>query len=261
MPRKASEKTATKQTIKEQKAKGEVPGSRPARTRGKGKSRSGAAENRREEIIAAAAQLFAEHGFEATSVRLIAKEVGILSGSLYHHFETKEEILHEILGKAMGPLTEKSIRVSQADVDAEQKLVALVLLRFIELTAEFKSFRIIYNNRNYFRGREEFSYVETSKTTGFETMESVLVEGVKSGYFKDNLDIHLTIGTIFRLLSGGVDWFISGSFVERANSPEDYSLDAVIDYHLDFLLSAVRSSKRKSKPVPKTAAEQLLACL
>ena len=46
--------------------------------------------DRRERILAAAAMRFAEFGFGATTVRQIADDVDILSGSLYHHFATKE---------------------------------------------------------------------------------------------------------------------------------------------------------------------------
>lgn len=48
--------------------------------------------DRRQRIIIEAARLFAANGFEATSIRDIASASGILSGSLYHHFASKEEI-------------------------------------------------------------------------------------------------------------------------------------------------------------------------
>ncbi len=48
--------------------------------------------DRRRQIITEAARLFASKGFEATSIRDIAAATGILSGSLYHHFASKEEM-------------------------------------------------------------------------------------------------------------------------------------------------------------------------
>src|SRR2546423_14729896 len=53
--------------------------------------------SRREELLALAARLFAERGFRATTVRDIADAAGILSGSLYHHFDSKESMVDEIL--------------------------------------------------------------------------------------------------------------------------------------------------------------------
>jgi AcrR family transcriptional regulator len=50
-------------------------------------------DNRRVRLLDAAARLFREQGFHATSMRDIAKAVGMLSGSIYYHFDSKEEML------------------------------------------------------------------------------------------------------------------------------------------------------------------------
>ena len=50
-------------------------------------------DNRRAHLLDAAAKLFSERGFHATSMRDIAKAVGMLSGSIYYHFESKDEML------------------------------------------------------------------------------------------------------------------------------------------------------------------------
>lgn len=54
----------------------------------------------RERILVAAARQFRERGYRAATVRDIGKEVGILSGSLFHHFATKEQILVDMLREA-----------------------------------------------------------------------------------------------------------------------------------------------------------------
>ncbi|MGH7984936.1 MAG: TetR/AcrR family transcriptional regulator [Candidatus Binataceae bacterium] len=50
-------------------------------------------DNRRGQLLDAAARLFRERGYHATSMRDIAKAVGMLSGSIYYHFDSKEEML------------------------------------------------------------------------------------------------------------------------------------------------------------------------
>jgi TetR/AcrR family transcriptional regulator, cholesterol catabolism regulator len=54
---------------------------------------SGAGTNRREELLEAAARRFARSGFEGTSMRDIAGDVGMLAGSMYHHFRSKAEMI------------------------------------------------------------------------------------------------------------------------------------------------------------------------
>jgi AcrR family transcriptional regulator len=63
----------------------------------------------RDQILGAAAALFAEHGYAGTTTRAIAERVGIRQASLYYHFAGKDEILLELL--------EISVRPSLAFVD------------------------------------------------------------------------------------------------------------------------------------------------
>ena len=53
--------------------------------------------SRRDELLELAATMFAARGLRATTVRDIADAAGILSGSLYHHFASKEEMVDEVL--------------------------------------------------------------------------------------------------------------------------------------------------------------------
>src|SRR6516165_8667830 len=48
-------------------------------------------------ILAAARTLFAEGGFEATSIDAIATKAGVAKGAVYHHFQSKEEIFTRVL--------------------------------------------------------------------------------------------------------------------------------------------------------------------
>ncbi len=55
----------------------------------------------RKAIFSAAAKLFSQHGYAAISLRNIAADAGIKAGSIYHHFESKEKIVEEILNTAI----------------------------------------------------------------------------------------------------------------------------------------------------------------
>ncbi len=57
---------------------------------------AGRVSDRRPDILEAAALLFGERGYAATSMRDIARRVGLLGGSLYHHIRSKEELFAEI---------------------------------------------------------------------------------------------------------------------------------------------------------------------
>jgi AcrR family transcriptional regulator len=54
---------------------------------------------RRSEIVDAARRLFAEHGYDATSVNHIIAAVGISKGAFYHHFAAKEDLLEALAAR------------------------------------------------------------------------------------------------------------------------------------------------------------------
>lgn len=80
---------------------------RPSREERLGHADANAANmDRRQVIVATSAKLFADNGFDRTSIRDIASAAGILSGSLYYYFKSKEEIFLEVHTQGMEKLTE-----------------------------------------------------------------------------------------------------------------------------------------------------------
>ncbi|MBB2921713.1 helix-turn-helix domain-containing protein [Cellulomonas cellasea] len=69
-----------------------------------------------EQILRAAAQLFVDCGYDATSTRAIAAAVGIRQASLYYHFASKADILAELLSRTVTPSLDAAERLL-ADVD------------------------------------------------------------------------------------------------------------------------------------------------
>ena len=68
---------------------------------------------RRLAILDTATTLFAEKGIIATTVRDISKQAGMLSGSLYHHFASKEEMIAEVLAPVVKSQVDAFDRIAQ----------------------------------------------------------------------------------------------------------------------------------------------------
>ncbi len=66
----------------------------------------------RGKLLRAATELFRRLGYERTTVRDLAREIGIQSGSIFHHFRSKQDILHAVM--------EENIRISTARLEAAQ---------------------------------------------------------------------------------------------------------------------------------------------
>lgn len=78
-------------------------------------------EQRRARVVDGAAAVFAEHGYEQTSVAELAERLGVATGAIYHYFAGKEDLLVAICDQLMEPLLERS----RALLDAERSGGAL----------------------------------------------------------------------------------------------------------------------------------------
>jgi TetR/AcrR family transcriptional regulator, cholesterol catabolism regulator len=77
---------------------------------------------RHDVILHAASRLFSSRGYHATSMQDIADAVGILKGSLYHHFESKEAILHRIVAEPIARLHRTVGEIAESRGPAAPKL-------------------------------------------------------------------------------------------------------------------------------------------
>lgn len=76
----------------------------------------------RDQIMAAAVQIFSQKGFHATSMQDIATAVNLQKGSLYHHISSKQEILVEVLDHALDLLIERMQQVMDAPLPPDERL-------------------------------------------------------------------------------------------------------------------------------------------
>jgi TetR/AcrR family transcriptional regulator, cholesterol catabolism regulator len=81
---------------------------------------------RRAEVLDAAARVFHQKGYQATSIQDIADEVGILKGSVYYYISSKEDVLFELLQEVHEAALGVVVEAVQQDGDALQKIRAFV---------------------------------------------------------------------------------------------------------------------------------------
>ena len=82
----------------------------------------------RQEILRTAARLYQQRGYDATSMNDVAAALKLSKGGLYHHFQSKDEILFEIMNHAMEITQERVIAPVKGIADPEQRLRALIRL-------------------------------------------------------------------------------------------------------------------------------------
>jgi AcrR family transcriptional regulator len=97
-------------------------------------------ERTAQRILDVAEELFAERGFEGTTLRDIALEVPLQPPSLYNHFETKEEIYEAVLARAFDPLLGrlKHVATEGADSSTDSVIASAMLTMLSERRAVSK---------------------------------------------------------------------------------------------------------------------------
>lgn len=82
---------------------------------------------RRRELQLAAVELFFAKGYEATTIREIAQALGIKSASIYYHWQSKEEILFDVIRSTMEQLAAGAKSVLDRETGADRQLAGLVV--------------------------------------------------------------------------------------------------------------------------------------
>jgi AcrR family transcriptional regulator len=186
--------------------------------------------NRRDELLEIAAVLFAERGFRNTTVRDIADAAGILSGSLYHHFDSKEAMVDELLDTFQQQLFDTFEEIVASDRGPRAKLEAVVRVSFEAIDRHHSEVAIFQNDAAYLSGFERFGYL-VERNTRFERLwRGVLREGVESGELRKDLDIDLVYRFLRDTVWVAVTWYRPGGVL---------SADQVADQYLSILLEGI----------------------
>lgn len=84
-------------------------------------------ETRKRQLIKKAYELFITKGYENTSVDDIIASAGIAKGTYYYHFESKEQILEEVINMMIDESVEKAKQILKTELKLEEKLVYIIL--------------------------------------------------------------------------------------------------------------------------------------
>jgi TetR/AcrR family transcriptional regulator, cholesterol catabolism regulator len=193
---------------------------------------------RRAELVALAAKLFAERGYVVTTVRDIADAAGILSGSLYHHFDSKESIADEILGGFLDGLFGTYAEIVSAALGPRRTLEAMVVASFEAIDSHPDAVAIYQNESKHLARLPRFAYLDQRNTEFRELWTKLLSDGVASGAFRADLDVELVYRFIRDTVWVAVHWY---------NPKGSLSADEVAQQYLTILLDGIATRRRPAK--------------
>jgi len=166
--------------------------------------------SRRDELLELAAAMFAERGLRATTVRDIADAAGILSGSLYHHFASKEEMVDEVLRGFLVWLFDRYQHIVDTQPNPLERFKGLFMASFDAIEDRHAQVVIYQDEAKRLSSQPRFSYVDDLNRKQRQMWVDVLRQGIKEGYFRPDLDVDLVYRFIRDTTWVSVRWYQPG---------------------------------------------------
>jgi len=168
--------------------------------------RGKASELRRKEIFDAAARMFYEKGYEATSIQDVAEAVGILKGSLYYYINSKEDLLFGVIQD----VHEQGLRnlkvIMAVEGDALMKLRAFIQIHvvsnmqnLVKIGAFFHDFRSLSEERR--------RYIIAERDTYDQALRELIVKGQEEGVIPDDIDPKTASLAILGMMNWVYQWY------------------------------------------------------
>ena len=164
--------------------------------------------SKKQRIMEAAAQLFRDKGYSATSMRDLAQAVHLQASSLYNHIASKQEILREICFNNAHRFNAGIREVEQTFSHAPERVKALISMHLEIATRDFTSITAF---------NDEWRHLEEPHLTEFRTLrkdyenrfKAILIAGMEAGQFK-SVDPTIALHTLLSSLRWVYDWYQPG---------------------------------------------------
>ena len=173
---------------------------------------------RKEVILEKAAHLFRKNGFNATSMRDLAENVGVEAASLYNHINSKAELLQEICFKIANKFTDHMDEVMASDQTAIAKIEAILRFHIRQMIHNFEE--VYVSDREWKHLTDPYlSNFKNQRRTHRQRIASIIEEGIKKGEIK-KIDAPTAVLILLHAVSGIESWHrsrqkISGELLEQ----------------------------------------------
>jgi AcrR family transcriptional regulator len=166
--------------------------------------------SRRDELLQLAATMFAERGLKSTTVRDIADSAGILSGSLYHHFKSKEQMVEEVLRDFLDWLFNRYQEIVDTQPNPLERLKGLFMASFEAIEDRHAQVVIYQDEAKRLSSLPQFDFVETRNKEQRKMWLDLLNQGIEEGYFRPDIDVDLVYRFIRDTTWVSVRWYQPG---------------------------------------------------
>jgi AcrR family transcriptional regulator len=138
-------------------------------------------ERKRREVVDTAARLFAERGFQETSMSDLTAATGLAAGGLYHYISGKDELLFSICDELLDPLLARAREIVAAEAPPAEQLRAL-LHAWLEHIASHRDHMLVFAQERHVIEREpQWRRVRRQRKAFEQLLDDVLARGERDG--------------------------------------------------------------------------------
>jgi AcrR family transcriptional regulator len=138
-------------------------------------------EARRREVIDTAAELFAERGYDGTSISELTAATGLAAGGLYHYIEGKDDLLIAICDELLEPLLARAREIVAAGAPAVEQLRALVTAWVAHVVARRHHMLVFTQERQAIERQARWRRVRSQRKAFEKILDEVLARGEADG--------------------------------------------------------------------------------
>lgn len=169
----------------------------------RGAQRRGRPGHDRDDVIRAGVQLFNEQGYDASSVSDLTTRLGVTKSALYHHVDSKAQILEIALDDALGGL-EDALQAALRHPTAAERLTAIVDGAVRVLTERQPQVTLLLR----LRGNSDIELAALERRRRFDhTVTGLVREAQSEGLVRADLDAGVATRLIFGMINSVVEWY------------------------------------------------------
>jgi len=193
-----------------------------------------------ERLIAAASRLFAEKGYESTSVQEVVMAAGVTKGAMYHYFGSKDDLLYEIYHRVLVMQTERLETFARGEGPIEERLRAAAIDVVVTSTQNLDDLTVFFRSMHMLEPAKQRA-IRTERRRYHERFRAMVEEGQRAGVFRDDVSADLAVHYFFGALHHLPTWFrASGRMAGRDVGA------AFVDLLFRGLLAATPPAARRS---------------
>ena len=158
----------------------------------------------RQTLVDLCVKVFNRHGYEATSMGMLADELGISKSAIYHHVKTKEEILESALNEALDGLESAMHNAEQTNGSARTQIEAVIAGAVQVLVEKQPSVTLLLR----LRGNSEVEAQALIRRRSLTTrLASLIAAAQTEGSVRDTATPKVLARLIFGTINSLVDWY------------------------------------------------------